>query len=907
MVPLSLKSLVGKLNTTCRAALEAAAGLCLSRTNYNVEIEHWLVKLFETPDFVIVRKQYGIDDARLMRDLMRALDRFKTGNGASPALAPSLTDLVREAWTLASVEYNVNELRSGHLLAALLVDQTLKVRAVEISPEFGKIVGETFVKELPTVLAESTETRATAASSGSPAAIGATKTNGKTPALDQYTINLTQRAKEGQLDPVIGRDAEIRQVMDILMRRRQNNPILTGEAGVGKTAVVEGFALRIAAGDVPPALKNVAVHSLDMGLLQAGAGIKGEFENRLKQVIEEVKSSPTPIIVFIDEAHSLIGAGGQQGQGDAANLLKPALARGEFRTIAATTWAEYKKYFERDAALARRFQTVKVEEPSEKVAVDMMRGLVGTLEKHHGIKIESEAVEEAVRLSNRYISGRQLPDKSVSLLDTACAGVALSQNSTPAAVEDAERRITQLEINLNLLTREAEFGVDHREAIDQAEADRSAAQKQLAELKTKWDAEKDLVGKIRLLEGEIEKLVAADGGKLTSADKVATEKLSEFQRLQSELKTRQGETPLVHAQVNAAAIAATVSSWTGIPLGRMLADEVNTVIRLRDSMEQSIVGQSHALDLISKTIRVSRAQLGDPSKPIGVFMLVGPSGVGKTETAITLANLLYGGEQNMTTINMSEFKEEHKVSLLMGSPPGYVGYGEGGVLTEAVRRKPYSVILLDEMEKAHPGVQDVFYQVFDKGAMKDGEGRDINFKNTVVIMTTNAATNEVMRLAADPNNRPDPEALADAIFPSLLKTFKPAFLGRCAIIPYYPLSDEVLRGIARLKLGKITRRIKENYRADFRFTDELVDGIVARCTEADTGARNIDHILTKTMLPELAGEFLARMADGHKIQSVDASVNDAGEFFYRFGDASASLGTTETPVTAKELTPALAP
>ena len=902
MISLSLKSLVNKINSTCRTTLEAAAGLCLSRTNYNVEIEHWLVKLFETPDFEAIRNQYGIDSARLMRDLMRALDRFKTGNGASPTLAPSLVDLIREAWTLASVEYGATEVRSGDLLAALMIEPTLKTRAVEISPELAKIPGESFAKELPTVLANSSEGRS-AASATSSATNNPSKSNGKTPALDQYTINLTERAKNGQLDPVIGRDAEIRQVMDILMRRRQNNPILTGEAGVGKTAVVEGFALRIAAGDVPPALKNVALHSLDMGLLQAGAGVKGEFENRLKQVIEEVKSSPTPIIVFIDEAHSLIGAGGQQGQGDAANLLKPALARGEFRTIAATTWAEYKKYFERDAALARRFQTVKVEEPVEQVAVDMMRGLVDTLEKHHGIKIESEAVEEAVRLSHRYISGRQLPDKSVSLLDTACAGVALSQNSTPAAIEDAERRITQLQINLNLLERESEFGVDHVDAIARVEKDRAAAQQQLADLKAKWDSEKDLVGKIRVLEDEIEKLVAADHEQPATA-----EKLAEFQRLQNELKTKQGETPLVHAHVNAAAIAATVSSWTGIPLGRMLADEVKTVINLKPTMEEYIVGQSHALDLISKTIRVSRAQLGDPSKPIGVFMLVGPSGVGKTETAITLANLLYGGEQNMTTINMSEFKEEHKVSMLMGSPPGYVGYGEGGVLTEAVRRKPYSVILLDEMEKAHAGVQDVFYQVFDKGAMKDGEGRDINFKNTVVIMTTNAATNEVMQLASDPERRPDPEALADAIFPSLLKTFKPAFLGRCAIIPYYPLSDDVLRGIAKLKLGKITRRIQENYRAAFRFTPELVDEIVARCTEADTGARNIDHILTKTMLPELASEFLARLADGHKIQGVDISVDANGQFLYRFTEGAGTLTAGDQHVKeSRALEPALAP
>jgi type VI secretion system protein VasG len=907
VVALNLKSLVAKLNPTCRAALEAAAGLCLSRTHYNVEIEHWLLKLADSPDFTALLPALGVDSARLTRDLMRSLDRFKTGNGGSPALAPSLTDLVREAWALASVEYGATELRSGHLLVALIADDNLKLRATEISPELGKLSGESLVKDFPKLVAESSEGRISAVAHGAPPASGGAKLNSKTPALDQYTINLTERAKNGQLDPVLGRDHEIRQLMDILLRRRQNNPILTGEAGVGKTAVVEGFAIRIADGDVPPALKDVAIHSLDLGLLQAGAGIKGEFENRLKQVIEEVKSSPSPIIVFIDEAHTMIGAGGQAGQGDAANLLKPALARGEFRTIAATTWAEYKKYFERDAALARRFQVVKVEEPTEETAVNMMRGLVATLENHHGIKIESDAVIDAVRLSNRYISGRQLPDKSVSLLDTTCAGVALSQSSTPSAVEDAERRIQQLEVDQRLLQRETEFGVDHADALAQLESDLLAAREELASLQAKWEQERELVEQIRKAERELEQAPAADASaadtNIADPAERAT-KVVAFQKLQAQLKTAQGDTPLVHARVDAAAIAATVSAWTGIPLGRMLADEVNTVLHLRDNMERSIVGQSHALDLIAKTIRVSRAQLGDPAKPIGVFMLVGPSGVGKTETAITLANLLYGGEQNMTTINMSEFKEEHKVSLLMGSPPGYVGYGEGGVLTEAVRRKPYSVILLDEMEKAHAGVQDVFYQVFDKGAMKDGEGRDINFKNTVVIMTTNAATNEVMQLAADPNNRPDPEGLADAIFPALLKTFKPAFLGRCAVIPYYPLSDDVLRGIAQLKLGKVRRRIRENYKAAFEYSPDLVDAIVARCTEADTGARNIDHILTKTMLPEMAAEFLARMADGHKIELVKVTVDDNGAFAYRFGGVedlptsavSRAIEATTTPV-----------
>ena len=654
---------------------------------------------------------------------------------------------------------------------------------------------------------------------------------------------------------------------------------------MGKTAVVEGFAARIVAGDVPPSLQNVSIRTLDLGLLQAGAGVRGEFENRLKSVISEVKASPTPIILFIDKAHTLIGAGGGAGQGDAANLLKPALARGELRTIAATTWSEYKEYFEKDAALTRRFQVVKVDEPEVQTAIAMMRGLTSTLEKHHGVRVLNEAVEDAVRLSSRYISGRQLPDKSVSLLDTACARIGLSQSSTPPAIEDCRRRAEQLEVAIQILEREARTGADHSQRIAELEEQKRACQEELQQLTTRWEEEKRLAGTIREQLAGLEAAHAAQekdaegGGKGEPGADV--EKLrTQLQEAESSLKTLQGEHPLVFPYVTAQAIAETVSSWTGIPLGRMVANEIKTVLNLKELMEQSIVGQSHALDRIAKSIRTSRASLRDPRTPIGVFLLAGPSGVGKTETAITLASLLYGGEQNMTVINMSEFKEEHKVSLLMGSPPGYVGYGKGGVLTEAVRRKPYSVVLLDEMEKSHPGVQEIFYQVFDKGMMNDSEGRDIDFKNTVILMTTNAGSDPIKKMCADPDTAPEPDAFVSAVYQELVKIFKPAFLGRLEIIPYYPLRDDVMRQIIRLKLDKIASRVRENYKATFHYAPELLDTVARRCTEVDTGARNVDHILTRTLLPELSAEFLSRVAEGLTINRVEVGVHADGSFWY---------------------------
>ncbi len=903
-----LKSLVGKLNPTCRNGLESAAGLCLSRTNYEVEIEHWLLKLAETPntDLAAILRYFEIDSSRFTSGLIRVIDHLKTGNSRSPALSPNLVKLVREAWIVASIEFGAHQVRSGHLVCALVSEDGLARVAREASGEFEKISPEAIRKDLLDIIAGTDEAKAAAAApspageAGRPPTAGATGTK----TLDQFTVDLTLRAKQGEIDPVLGRDAEIRQVVDILTRRRQNNPILTGEAGVGKTAVVEGFALRIAAGDVPPALRDVAIRTLDLGLLQAGAGIKGEFENRLKSVIDEVKASSRPIILFIDEAHTMIGAGGQAGQGDAANLLKPALARGELRTIAATTWAEYKKYFEKDAALARRFQVVKVEEPSESAGIEMMRGLVSTLERHHNIRILEEAVTDAVKLSHRYISGRQLPDKAVSLLDTASARVAISHSATPPAVEDCRRRIEQLSISLEILERERLSGANNQERINELTETRVAAQKELDGLEARWKEEAELVSRIRQIRVQLEGKKAeveagptgGDGAKQPGPTQQAgesaeameltaerrSELLAEFAEHSSRLAKLQGDSPLMHVCVDSQAIAEVVSGWTGIPVGRMVTDEIRAVLALKEQMEKRVVGQSHALEAIAQRIRTSRANLTDPRRPIGVFLLVGPSGVGKTETAITLAELLYGGDQNMTVINMSEFKEEHKVSLLMGSPPGYVGYGEGGVLTEAVRRRPYSVVLLDEMEKAHPGVQDIFYQVFDKGTLRDGEGRDIDFKNTVILMTSNAATDLIMKLCADPETRPDAEALAAALHPELVKTFKPAFLGRVTILPYYPLGDEVLRRIVELQLDRIARRIRESHRAKLSCDPDLVAGIASRCTEVESGARNVDHILTRTLLPDLASEFLARMTGEQPINEVRVLMGENGRFRYEF-------------------------
>jgi len=876
VVSIDIKSLVGRLDDHCRRALEAAAGLTLSRTHYNVELEHWLLKLVDGTDTDIpaILRHYDADPGRLLADLNRGLDRMKTGNSRAPALSPDIVEAAKQAWLMASVEHGVSRVRSGHLLWAMLADEGLSRHVREASSQFARIPVETLKRDLLTITRDSVEAAtATTSVEGAPTESGGDGSvhPAGSGALDLYTIDLTAKAKAGKIDPILGRDAEIRQVIDILTRRRQNNPILTGEAGVGKTAVVEGFAQRIAAGDVPPALKDVVLRTLDLGLLQAGAGMKGEFENRLKSVIEETKASPRPIILFIDEAHTMIGAGGTAGQNDAANLLKPALARGELRTIAATTWAEYKKYFEKDAALTRRFQVVKVEEPSEAIAIAMIRGLVSTLEAHHGIRILDEAVSEAVRLSARYIPSRQLPDKAVSLIDTACARVSMSQATAPASLEDRIRRIALIDTEIAIIDREMASGADHTARKAELVTEREAAEDTRVALQARWEEEKILAREI----GELRKALEDPAD---TQDKDAQR--AGLSGLNAQLRALQGEHPLIFPVVDGQAVAEIVESWTGIPAGRMQSDEIRTVLNLRERMEARIVGQPHALEAVAQAIRTSRAKLTDPRKPIGVFMMVGTSGTGKTETALTLADLLYGGEQNLTTINMTEFKEEHKVSLLMGSPPGYVGYGEGGILTEAVRRRPYSVILLDEMEKAHPGVQDVFFQVFDKGNMKDGEGRDIDFKNTVIIMTSNAGTDLITKLFADPDTAPDAATLADALRPELMKYFKPAFLGRVTLVPYFPLSDEIIRKIVVLQLNRIGRRVRESYRAEFEYDPVLVEMIAARCTESSSGARNVENILSRTLLPELSAEVLSRLAGGEAITRIFVGAAPDGAFQY---------------------------
>ncbi len=876
MVSIDLRALIGRLDDHCRRALEAAAGLTMSRTHYNVEIEHWLVKLAEgtDTDFAAIFRQYDIDHGRFLADLNKALDKLKTGNSRAPGLAPDVVDTAKQAWLLASIEHGLARVRSGHVLLALLADETLARRAREASGQLVKIQPDVLKRDLATITSGSAEAGTPVAADG---AASATDENGVprpagNGALDLYTYDLTARARDGRIDPILGREFEIRQAIDILTRRRQNNPILTGEAGVGKTAVVEGLALKIAAGEVPDAMKNVTLRTLDLALLQAGAGMKGEFEQRLKSVIDEVKASPKPIILFIDEAHTLIGAGGQAGQNDAANLLKPALARGELRTVAATTWAEYKKYFEKDAALTRRFQVVKVEEPSEPMAIAMIRGLTGTLEKHHKTRILDEAISEAVRLSARFIPSRQLPDKAISLIDTACARVAMSQAAIPAPIEDKQRRIELIDTEMSILRREMAAGGEHAARLAELTEEKEKLQEALATLETRFAEEKKLASEISAVRLKIE-----DG----ENDENKTALRDQLNKLHEDLRTLQGETPLIFPVVDGQAVAEIVESWTGIPAGRMQSDEINVVLNLKDAMEERVVGQPHAMEAVAQAIRTSRAKLTDPRKPIGVFLMVGTSGTGKTETALTLANLLYGGEQNMTTINMTEFKEEHKVSLLMGSPPGYVGYGEGGILTEAVRRRPYSVILLDEMEKAHPGVQDVFFQVFDKGNMKDGEGRDIDFKNTVIIMTSNAGTELIEKLFADPETAPDAAGLAEALRPELMKYFKPAFLGRVTLVPYFPLSDAVIRQIVRLQLNKISNRVKDAYKARFTYAPELVETIAARCKESSSGARNVENILSRSLLPELSAEVLARMAAGEGIDNISVGISPGGAFSYQ--------------------------
>jgi type VI secretion system protein VasG len=866
---INLKTLIGKLNDTSRLAATRAAGICVGLGQYEVDIEHLFLALLEQPgcDLVAAARQAGVSLTGLETDLRREVERLPGGSTRTPVFSRHLPLLFEHAWLIASLGgggagVQQQRIRSGHLLLALLTEPGLAQLAQRASSRFAGFPLDRLKHDFDKLTRGSDEAQVAApapeAASSDPVGELAATAPGKTPALDQYTTCLTARAREGKVDPVIGRDAEIRQVIDILMRRRQNNPILTGEAGVGKTAVVEGLALRIALGDVPAVFHGVEIHTLDMGLLQAGASVKGEFESRLKNVIDEVKKSLHPIILFIDEAHTMIGAGGSAGQNDAANLLKPALARGELRTVAATTWGEYKKYFEKDAALARRFQVVKVEEPDEDTASAMLRAMAPLMERHFGVRIYDEAITEAVRLSHRYISGRQLPDKAISVLDTACANVALGQNTTPAALEECARRLERLDARIGALVREESAGADHGKALDALRTERTGTLQEQARLRERWEREQALSGEIHALRARLESAVADNVGNAGAADLKA--KIEALRQLQ-------GEAPLVPVQVDGHTVAAIVAGWTGIPLGRMVKDEIRTVMNLRGLLDERILGQGHASAIVAQRVRTARAQLEDPNKPKGVFLFVGTSGVGKTETALALADLLYGGERKLVTINMSEYQEAHSVSGLKGSPPGYVGYGEGGVLTEAVRRNPYSVVLLDEVEK---------------GVLDDAEGRQIDFRNTIIILTSNAASSQIMQacLNKPADGRPTPEQLAELIRPSLVKHFKPAFLGRLSVVPFYPIDDAVLANIIRLKLERIRARVAANHHAQFQYDDALVAAVLARCTEVDSGARKVDAILNDTLLPEIADSVLATMADGGAIAKVKVSATKAGKIKY---------------------------
>ncbi len=893
MAEISRVALFGKLNSLGYKAIESATVFCKLRGNPYVELVHWLHQILQLPDSDLHRaiQQFSLNPSRLAKDFTEALDRLPRGATAISDLSAHVDAAVKEAWVYATLMFSDSQVRTGHLLVGILKTADLRNALLAISREFDKIKLDTLTERFADIVAASPES-GLRASDGSQVGGGAAPGEaseamappqmGKQEALQRFSVDLTARARKGELDPISGRDEEIRQIVDILMRRRQNNPILTGEAGVGKTAVVEGFAQRIASGDVPPPLKDVTLRVLDVGMLQAGASMKGEFENRLRQVIDEVQTSPKPIILFIDEAHTLVGAGGAAGTGDAANLLKPALARGKLRTIAATTWAEYKKHIEKDPALTRRFQVVQVGEPSEEKSILMMRGMASTMEQHHRVQILDEALEAAVKLSHRYIPARQLPDKAVSLLDTASARVAISLHAVPAEVEDCRRRIEGLKTELEIIGRETVVGIDTAQRQATATEKLQAEETRLAQLDARWQEEKGLVDRILELRAKLR----GEGGAVdvstgAEPDPERQTWLVELKDLQAQLHTLQGETPLILPSVDAQAVASVVADWTGIPVGRMVKNEIETVLSLADILNRRIIGQRRALDTIARRIQTSRAALDNPSKPIGVFMLAGPSGVGKTETALALAEALYGGEQNVITINMSEFQEAHTVSTLKGAPPGYVGYGEGGVLTEAVRRRPYSVVLLDEVEKAHHDVHEIFFQVFDKGWMEDGEGRLIDFKNTLILLTTNVGTDLIMSMCKDPDLLPDPEGLNKALREPLLKVFPPALLGRLVTIPYYPLSDEMIGDIVRLQLGRITKRILENHKVPFGYDDEVIKLIVSRCTELESGGRMVDAILTNTVLPALSQEFLTRMVEGKPVARVQVQVKD-GDFAYAF-------------------------
>jgi type VI secretion system protein VasG len=905
---ISIEAVAGKLNRIGYESFLQGLRQAKSAGNRNLELAHWLLHILQKDrtDLALTADHFKLDRAKLLADATAVVNGFRKNETEMPGISNPVADALDRGWHYATLLFGETQIRTGHILVGILKSVELRRALIGVSQEFAKLPADEVAAGQGAIWAGSDEGNlrpmdgSGVAAAGTESATAAPGAKGTT-ALDRFSQDLTAKAKAGEMDPVLGREDEVRQVIDVLMRRRQNNPILTGEAGVGKTAVVEGFAQRIASGDVPPPLKGVKLCVLDVGLMQAGASMKGEFEQRLRSVIDEVQSSPTPIILFIDEAHTLVGAGGQAGTGDAANLLKPALARGTLRTIAATTWSEYRQYIEKDPALTRRFQPIMVNEPNVATAAIMLRGLVGPMEKHHKVRVTDEAIVAAVNLSNRYIPARQLPDKAVSLLDTACARVAISQNAKPAAVEDAEVEIGSLEAEKESLIRERDLGAAKEDRIAEIDAKLASAREKLAALEADWARERGLVEEVLALREKLAKgsapppppAEAAPSAPVEAPPPLAAEPAPALSVKPDAESRPDGETlrgkvdelgkinpekRMIYAHVDEQAVASVVSDWTGIPVGKMVADEVETVLNLAGILNKRIVGQSHGLEMIAKRIETNRARLDNPMKPIGVFMLCGPSGVGKTETALALAETLYGGEQNIITINMSEFQEAHTVSTLKGAPPGYVGYGEGGRLTEAVRRRPYSVVLLDEIEKAHPDVHEVFFQVFDKGVMEDGTGRRIDFKNTLILLTTNVGTEVIMR-AAGADAKADPEALAAELRPALLEVFPPALLGRIVTIPYFPLSGEMLAGIVRLQLGRIGKRIEENHRAKFIADPSAIDHIVSLCHDPDSGGRVIDNIITNTILPALSREILKRSLAREKIHEAKVSAT-GGAFVY---------------------------
>jgi type VI secretion system protein VasG len=878
MITDDLKKLLQRLNGRLTRSLEAAAGFAINRSHYEVTVEHLLLKVLDEDgtDLHLILRHFGVTPGALQEALQHQLESFRTGNAGRPAFSPTLLELFESAWLVSSVHHGYGAIRSGTLLEAMLRSDALKGDPyMEVLTPVGR---DTLRTQFSDIVAGSAEE----ASAGPTATDGAPEP-GDGSAVEQFTINFTQEARDGKIDPIFGRNKEIRQMIDILSRRRKNNPILVGEAGVGKTAVVEGLARRIATGDVPKILEEVDIRSLDLGLLKAGASVKGEFENRLKSVIQEVREAAKPTVLFIDEAHTLIGAGGSEGTGDAANLLKPALARGELRTIAATTWSEYKQYIEKDPALERRFQMVKIEEPSVEDAAVMLRGIKTVYEDHHNVQITDQAVDATAELAGRYISGRQLPDKAVDLLDTASARVKMTMTARPGALDDLDRQLQDLDIATRSLQRDVDAGLrEGTDTLRELDARREALEAERETLEAQWEREKALVATIAekraaLVEGAPVATNGADGG--ASSNGALRE---ELQALHEELAAVQEGSPLVHTEVNEHIAAEVVADWTGIPIGNMVHDEAETLLRLEDRLGEFILGQDGAIHEVADTMRTSKAGLGNPEAPMGVFLFVGPSGVGKTETALKIADLLFGGERFLTTINMSEYQEKHTVAQLKGSPPGYVGYGEGGVLTEAVRQRPYSVLLLDEVEKAHRDVMNLFYQVFDKGFMRDGEGREINFRNTVIIMTSNLATDTIMRLGQEEDNRPSPDQVRDAIHPILVEHFQPALLGRMRVIPYFALDTETIRGITEIKLGKIAGRLQKAHEIDFIYDPSVVDRIAARCTQVDAGARNIDFIINRTVLPEASRALIGRMTEDEMPSQLALGIDAEGHFTFDF-------------------------